>query len=95
MYDETQVIAIHFSLAAMDLLVPRVRELIGGRQREERLERLEQRMQALGMPRELSWWYRVLGQSAASLPVEVLIPETAEDLWDGRSGSVPPTPRKI
>jgi asparaginyl-tRNA synthetase len=32
------------TVAAMDVLVPRVGELVGGSQREERLERLEQRM---------------------------------------------------
>jgi asparaginyl-tRNA synthetase len=45
------------TVAAMDLLVPRVGELIGGSQREERLERLEQRMQELGMNCEDYWWY--------------------------------------
>jgi asparaginyl-tRNA synthetase len=45
------------TVAAMDLLVPRVGELIGGSQREERLERLEQRMHELGMNREHYWWY--------------------------------------
>ena len=45
------------TVAAMDLLVPRVGELIGGSQREERLDRLEQRMQELGMDREHYWWY--------------------------------------
>jgi asparaginyl-tRNA synthetase len=34
----------HTTVAAMDLLVPRVGELIGGSQREERLELLERRM---------------------------------------------------
>ena len=45
------------TVAAMDLLVPRVGELIGGSQREERLEVLEQRMQACGMAPEGYWWY--------------------------------------
>jgi asparaginyl-tRNA synthetase len=45
------------TVAAMDLLVPRVGELIGGSQREERLDRLEQRMQECGMNREHYWWY--------------------------------------
>jgi asparaginyl-tRNA synthetase len=45
------------TVAAMDLLVPRVGELIGGSQREERLDLLERRMQALGMHREAYWWY--------------------------------------
>jgi asparaginyl-tRNA synthetase len=45
------------TVAAMDLLVPRVGELVGGSQREERLDRLEQRMQEAGMNREAYWWY--------------------------------------
>jgi asparaginyl-tRNA synthetase len=45
------------TVAAMDLLVPRVGELVGGSQREERLERLERRMQESGMNREDYWWY--------------------------------------
>ncbi|HXH08513.1 MAG TPA: asparagine--tRNA ligase [Alphaproteobacteria bacterium] len=45
------------TVAAMDLLVPRVGELIGGSQREERLEPLERRMQAMGMNRDHYWWY--------------------------------------
>jgi asparaginyl-tRNA synthetase len=45
------------TVAAMDLLVPRVGELVGGSQREERLELLEQRMQEAGMNRENYWWF--------------------------------------
>jgi asparaginyl-tRNA synthetase len=45
------------TVAAMDLLVPRVGELVGGSQREERLDRLEQRMQEAGMNLEGYWWY--------------------------------------
>jgi asparaginyl-tRNA synthetase len=45
------------TVAAMDLLVPRVGELVGGSQREERLDRLEARMQEAGMDREGYWWY--------------------------------------
>lgn len=40
------------TVAAMDVLVPRVGELIGGSQREDRLEVLEQRITAQGMPLE-------------------------------------------
>ncbi|KAK9861825.1 hypothetical protein WJX84_011032 [Apatococcus fuscideae] len=40
------------TVAAMDVLVPKVGELIGGSQREERLEVLEERLQASGMPLE-------------------------------------------
>lgn len=37
------------TVAAMDVLVPGVGELIGGSQREERLEKLEQRMACAGL----------------------------------------------
>ena len=45
------------TVAAMDILVPGIGELIGGSQREERLERLEGRIKELGMPIESYWWY--------------------------------------
>ncbi len=45
------------TVAAMDLLVPGVGELIGGSQREERLDILEQRMEELGMDKKELWWY--------------------------------------
>jgi asparaginyl-tRNA synthetase len=43
--------------AATDLLVPRLGEIIGGSQREERLDVLEQRIRARGMSTEHLWWY--------------------------------------
>ena len=45
------------TVAAMDLLVPGIGEIIGGSQREERLSYLEQRMEELGLPKEDYWWY--------------------------------------
>lgn len=45
------------TVAAMDLLVPKVGEIIGGSQREERLDRLEQRIAEMDIPREPLWWY--------------------------------------
>ncbi len=48
------------TVAAMDLLVPGVGEIIGGSQREERLELLEKRMDELGLKKEDYWWYRDL-----------------------------------
>jgi asparaginyl-tRNA synthetase len=41
----------------MDLLVPRVGEIIGGSQREERLEVLEEKMRNIGIAPESLWWY--------------------------------------
>jgi len=45
------------TVAAMDLLVPGVGEIIGGSQREEREERLRTRMAELGLGAEEYWWY--------------------------------------
>lgn len=45
------------TVAAMDVLVPRIGEIIGGSQREERLDVLENRMDELKMPKENYWWY--------------------------------------
>ena len=45
------------TVAAMDVLCPKIGEIIGGSQREERLEVLEQRMAAQAMPAEELWWY--------------------------------------
>lgn len=45
------------TVAAMDLLVPGVGEIIGGSQREERLDILTQRLKELGLKEEDYWWY--------------------------------------
>jgi asparaginyl-tRNA synthetase len=45
------------TVAAMDVLVPRVGEIIGGSQREERLDVLEERMRETGIDPEPYWWY--------------------------------------
>jgi len=45
------------TVAAADCLVPGVGELVGGSQREERLEVLEARIRELGMNPEDYWWY--------------------------------------
>jgi asparaginyl-tRNA synthetase len=45
------------TVAAMDLLAPGVGEIIGGSQREERLDVLQARMQELGLREEDYWWY--------------------------------------
>ena len=45
------------TVAAMDMLVPGIGELIGGSQREERLDVLKARMEELGMEEKPYWWY--------------------------------------
>ena len=45
------------TVAAMDLLVPGVGEIIGGSQREERMDVLSARMAELGLSEEDYWWY--------------------------------------
>jgi asparaginyl-tRNA synthetase len=45
------------TVRAMDILVPQVGEIIGGSQREERLDVLEERMKELGLNPENYWWY--------------------------------------
>ncbi len=45
------------TVAAMDLLVPGVGEIIGGSQREERLDVLLSRMKELGLEEKDYWWY--------------------------------------
>jgi asparaginyl-tRNA synthetase len=45
------------TVRAMDVLVPKVGEIIGGSQREERLDILQQRMSEQGLVPEHYWWY--------------------------------------
>jgi asparaginyl-tRNA synthetase len=45
------------TVAAMDVLVPRIGEIIGGSQREERLDRLEARMRKMDIPADGMQWY--------------------------------------
>ena len=45
------------TVAAMDVLVPGIGEIIGGSQREERLDVLEARMEEVGMDKAPYWWY--------------------------------------
>ncbi|MBQ6803080.1 MAG: asparagine--tRNA ligase, partial [Clostridia bacterium] len=45
------------TVAAVDVLVPGIGELIGGSQREERLDVLEKRIEELGLDKESYWWY--------------------------------------
>ncbi|HEX8332793.1 MAG TPA: asparagine--tRNA ligase [Segetibacter sp.] len=45
------------TVAAMDILAPGIGEIVGGSQREERLENLEQRMREMNIPIEEMSWY--------------------------------------
>ena len=45
------------TVRAMDCLIPRLGEVIGGSQREERLDHLTARMEQMGVPSETLWWY--------------------------------------
>ncbi len=45
------------TVAAMDCLVPGIGEIIGGSQREERYEKLKERITELGLKEEEYWWY--------------------------------------
>jgi asparaginyl-tRNA synthetase len=45
------------TVAAMDILVPKIGELIGGSQREERLDVLERRCTESGLSTQDIWWY--------------------------------------
>ncbi|MBS1918087.1 MAG: asparagine--tRNA ligase [Bacteroidetes bacterium] len=45
------------TVAAMDILAPGIGEIVGGSQREERLEKLESRMREMHIPIEEMWWY--------------------------------------
>lgn len=45
------------TVAAMDILAPGIGEIVGGSQREERLDKLEQRMKEMDIPTEEMYWY--------------------------------------
>lgn len=45
------------TVSAMDILAPKIGEIIGGSQREERLDVLEKRIETLGINKEDLWWY--------------------------------------
>jgi asparaginyl-tRNA synthetase len=48
------------TVAAMDVLVPGIGEIIGGSQREERMEVLDARLGETGLSRDVYGWYRDL-----------------------------------
>jgi asparaginyl-tRNA synthetase len=48
------------TVAAMDVLAPGIGEIIGGSQREERLDVLDRRIDEMGLDKNAYWWYRDL-----------------------------------
>jgi asparaginyl-tRNA synthetase len=48
------------TVSAMDILVPGIGEIIGGSQREERLDKLDARLDEMGLHKPDYWWYRDL-----------------------------------
>jgi aspartyl/asparaginyl-tRNA synthetase len=48
------------TVAAMDVLVPGIGEIIGGSQREERLDVLDAASKEMNLPAKEYWWYRDL-----------------------------------
>jgi len=48
------------TVAAMDILAPGIGELVGGSQREERLDVFDARLDQMALPKEDYWWYRDL-----------------------------------
>ena len=55
------------TVAAADLLVPGVGELIGGSQREDDIEKLKQRINELGLKEEDYWWYMDLRRFGSTI----------------------------
>ena len=45
------------TVRGMDVLFPRIGEIIGGSQREENYEKLERRIEEMGIPKKDLWWY--------------------------------------
>ena len=45
------------TVAAMDILFPGIGEIVGGSQREERLDLLTKRMEEMNIPQDEMWWY--------------------------------------
>ena len=45
------------TVKGLDVLFPRIGEIIGGSQREENLEKLQTRIREMGIPEDDLWWY--------------------------------------
>jgi asparaginyl-tRNA synthetase len=64
------------TVRAMDVLFPRIGEIVGGSQREENLQVLEARIAELGIPAGELWWYLDTRRLAAPL--------IQDSAWDSR-----------
>lgn len=61
------------TVAAMDILVPKVGELVGGSQREERADKLEERIKEVNLNVDTySWWVLSGGQPAVGIGLRAL-----------------------
>jgi len=48
------------TVQAMDILVPKIGEIVGGSAREENLELLDKRLDEMKLDKQAYWWYRQL-----------------------------------
>jgi asparaginyl-tRNA synthetase len=67
------------TVAAMDVLAPGIGEIIGGSQREERLDALDRRLAELKLDPKAYWWYRDLRVT------ELCLTQDSDSVWSGRS----------
>ena len=61
------------TVSAMDILFPDIGEIVGGSQREERLEVLEKRIEKMGIDRDELWWYLDLRRFGSTLTVDLAL----------------------
>ena len=59
------------TVAAMDVLAPGIGEIIGGAQREERLDVLDRRIAEMNLDQEDYWWYRDLEEVRNGSPCRI------------------------
>lgn len=69
------------TVAAMDILVPGIGELVGGSQREERLDVLKRRLNEVGLDEEMYWWYLDLRKYGSGTLTHSFLPS----LYDTKS----------
>ena len=77
------------TVAAMDVLVPKIGEIIGGSQREHRLTQLKKRIRECGLPEEDYWWYLELRRYGYRAPRRLRPGLRAPDPVHDRPGKHP------